>query len=386
MKTLFFVALFGILHTYLFYPLLMRLLGLVVKEKALPKNNSALPTVEIIFAAFNEETVIHQKLLSSLQTDYPADKLSISIGSDASTDRTDEIIKTLQEKHRQIKLKRFEARSGKATIINELAQQSKAELIIFTDANILFEPETIPRLVNALADKKAGIAGGHILYSKVGEKGISRQENLYLRWENRLKKLESRIFGRAMGVEGGCYIIRTELFPGIPPRYYMEDFYISLAVMKQGHRVLFEERALCYEDVSIHSGEEYRRKVRISIGNFQNLRSYASLLITGFFPTGFIFLSHKVLRWLSPFFLLILLVTCTLLAPSGIFYALFAGIYMMVIGLGLFGILFSQSQKAGILKYPGHFIHMNLALLEGFFIFIKGVNSNVWQPTTRNQE
>ncbi len=385
MKVLFFICLFGVLHTYLIFPLLMRLLGLF-KLKSPLKAGSGQPTVEIIFAAYNEAQVIEAKIRSCFECDYPIEKISVQVGSDASNDGTDQIIGRLQEKYPGLKLSRFKGRTGKTGIINQLTARSEAELLLLTDANIIFDRHTLPTLVARLQQDKAGIVGGHILYQQPGRRGISQQENLYLRWENKLKELESRLFGKAMGVEGGIYLIRRELFPAIPRLYFMEDFYVSLSVMTAGEKVLFEPAAVCYEDVSVLSSEEYKRKLRISIGNFQNLKSFWRPMLRRFWPAGFLFFSHKVLRWCTPFFLLLLLPLSTLLTMEGIFFGLFAGFYMLFIGLGLFGILFSQSQKAGLLKYPGHFIHMNLALLEGFSIFIKGVDSNVWEPTRRNQE
>lgn len=386
LKVIFFICLIGILHTYVIYPLFILMLGAIFKKRTTPVSISKYPTVEVIFAAFNEEQVIREKIRKTFATNYPSEKISVRIGSDASTDKTDSIIKEMQKEFPNLHFQRFGGRTGKAGIINQLAIESTADLIIFTDANILFEPGTIPNLVGAMHEPNTGIVGGKIIYTRVKGSGISKQENAYLRLENAIKQAESDVFGKAMGVEGGCYIIRRELFPGIPPLFFMEDFYITMAVMQQGYDVKFLASAQCTEDVSVQSTEEYKRKVRISIGNFQNLAAYSKMLITRFFPAGFIFLSHKVLRWLTPFFLLILIPVSTLLAPFGIFYALFAGFYMVFLGLGLFGILFSQSKKAGLLKYPGHFIHMNLALLEGFTLYLKGVKSNAWQPTRRNQE
>ncbi len=384
-EILFFICLYGIAHTYIIYPVFMLLLG-VISKKPMQNEPTEFPTIEVIFAAYNEEAVIRQKIISTFSTSYPADKISMRIGSDASTDETDSIIQSLQNEFPNLHFKRFAGRTGKAGIVNQLVLESTADNIILTDANILFTPETIPQLASGLIDAKAGIVGGKIVYTEVKGTGISKQENIYLRLENAIKQAESDVFGKAMGVEGGCYIIRRKLFPSIPPLFFMEDFYITMAVMKQNFKVLFLATAECHEDVSVHSTEEYKRKVRISIGNFQNLSAYKSMLITHFFPAGFIFLSHKVLRWFTPFFLLALIPLSTLLAPTGFLYALFAGFYMVFLGLGLFGILFSQSKKAGLLKYPGHFIHMNLALLEGFTLYLKGVKSNAWQPTRRNQE
>ena len=387
LQALFFLSLLGVVHTYLLYPALMFLLGLFAKSgkgKSIAENTY--PSVDIIFAAFNEEAVIKEKLLSCFKTSYPGDKLRVRVGSDASTDRTDEIIRTMQTKEPGLLFTRFNSRTGKAQILNTLAKQSDADLIIFTDANIIFQPDTIERLVAAIRKPTVGIAGGTLVYKDSNRKGISRQENSYLRFENHLKSVESRVFGCAMGAEGGCYIIRRELFPGIPPNYYMEDFYITMHVLKSGFKVIMADNASVFEDISVDSSEEYKRKVRISIGNFQNLKSYVWMIFRRFFPVGFVFLSHKVLRWITPILLIVLLMSVMFLAPTHPFFALFAGCYMVFIGLGLFGILFSQQGRAGWLKYPGHFLHMNLALLEGFFIFIKGVESNVWQPTKRNQD
>ena len=387
MKILFFIALFGILHTYIFYPFGMRFLGLFLKKEKAPPPPAELPEVEILFAAFNEEKVIEEKIRSSFLSDYPSEKLTVRLGSDASTDRTDGIVKKLQNEFPNLQFTRFEGRTGKADILNQLVQQTQAKFLIFTDANIIFDRETVPALVSKILENpKNGIVGGHIFYSRFYKKGISTQENMYLRSENDLKQIESRFFGKAMGAEGGCYIIRKELFPEIPPRFFMEDFYVSMMVMQQSKNVLFSKKAKCYEDVSVLSAEEYKRKVRISIGNWQNLGRFWKVVFTHFFPTGFIFLSHKILRWFTPFFMLILLITSILLVPSGLFFAAFAGLYMMFIGAGLFGILLADRQGFKIFKWPGHFLNMNLALLEGFTIYLKGVKTNAWQPTKRHQD
>lgn len=344
------------------------------------------PTVEIIFAAYNEESVIHDKIIHSFSTSYPKEKLSIRIGSDASTDQTDAIISEFQKEHDNLFFKRFTGRTGKAGILNQLIKESKAELVIFTDANIIFNKETIPNLVAEMYDPKVGICGGRIVYTTCSKTGISLQESTYLNLENKIKKAESDLFGKAMGVEGGCYIIRKELFTGIPPLYFMEDFYISMATLKKGYDVLFNSSATCHEDASVYSSEEYKRKVRISIGNFQNLNAFKSLLITRFFPLGYIFLSHKVLRWFTPFFLIVLIPTSLMLSTDSSLYGTIAAFYGLFIVLGAIGILFSQKKWMGVLKYPGHFIHMNAALLKGFYIYLKGVKSNAWEPTKRNQQ
>ncbi|WP_417589908.1 glycosyltransferase [Owenweeksia hongkongensis] len=385
-EALFYISILGILHTYLIYPLSMLILGKMFYQKGSTPNEDYQPTVEIIFAAYNEEAVIREKIIHSFTTKYPNNQLSVRIGSDASSDQTDNIISELQKDYPNLHFKRFPGRTGKAGILNQLIKESKAELIVFTDANIIFNEDTIPNLVADMQDPKVGISGGRIVYSSFASTGISLQESTYLNLENKIKKAESDLFGKAMGVEGGCYIIRKELFTGIPPLFFMEDFYISMATMQKRYDVLFNSDATCHEDASVYSSEEYKRKVRISIGNFQNLNAFKKLIITRFFPLGYIFLSHKVLRWFTPFFLLILIPTSLWLSLSSTLYGAIAVFYGVFIVLGALGILFSQKKWMGVLKYPGHFIHMNVALLKGFYIYLKGVKSNAWEPTKRNQQ
>lgn len=355
-----------------------------LKGKKQAYHNEQLPYVQIIFAAYNEETVIENKIHSSFKTNYPKDKLSLIIGSDNSSDKTDEIIIGLQKTYPNLHLKTFKRRTGKSGIINALVSESKAEILLLTDANIIFNEDTISQLI-APFNEKVGAVGGRIVYEEHKSSGISEQEDSYLQLENRIKAAESNLFNAAMGLEGGCYAIKRELFPEIPARFFMEDFFVSLSVIEKGYQLLFNADALCLEDVSTDKNEEFKRKVRISIGNFQNLGRFKGLVIRRFNPVGFSFLSHKILRWFTPFFLILLLLSSIVLIPLSPLFQIFTGLYLLFLVLGTLGILFSQNKTIGLLKYPGHFIHMNLALLKGFFIYLKGVKSNVWQPTNRNQ-
>lgn len=383
-QILFGLCLFGILQTYIIYPLILIILDSKKTKKDKKNSFEEFPEVDIIFAAYNEESVIENKILSTFKTDYPQEKLNLIIGSDNSSDKTDEIIKGLQKTYPNLLLRTFNQRTGKSGIINALVLESKAEFLVLTDANIIFKKDTISQLI-APFNNEVGAVGGRIVYEEHKSSGISQQEDSYLQLENRIKAAESNLFKAAMGLEGGCYAIKRKLFPQIPPRFFMEDFFVSLSVIDKGYQLLFNADALCFEDVSTDKNEEFKRKVRISIGNFQNLSHFKGLVIKRFNPVGFSFLSHKILRWLTPFFLILLLISSLVLNAQSQFFQLFSGLYLVFLVLGTLGILFSQNKTIGLLKYPGHFIHMNLALLKGFFIYLKGVKSNVWQPTNRNQ-
>lgn len=383
----FWISLLGISIPYILYPVLMLILA-----RFSPKPINYIvepdpwPEVDILFAAYNEEAVLKDKIESLLKLDYPKDKLRFRIGSDNSTDGTNRILQDWAKKDSRFQIEIFKTRQGKSNILNQLSPNSNADFLLLTDANIIFHPMLVKQLVNSLQSNTSnGAVGAEIHYVDLKNKGISEQENTYLRLENRIKYAESNVFKTAMGLEGSAYLIRRELFPEIPSLYYMEDFFVTLHLFKHRYKVLWDPEAKVYEDVSISSEEEYRRKVRISIGNFQNLHHYKSLILKRFWPVGFSFLGHKVLRWLSPFFLLLLLISAPQLALVHWFYGMVAGFYMLFIGLGLFGILFSQKNKGGLLNYPGHFIYMNLALLDGFLTYIKGIKTNAWQPTARKQ-
>lgn len=385
LEILFIVSASGILINYILYPISIKAISSFIKTK--PKITlKEWPTVEVIFAAYNEQEVIQQKIESTFNSDYPKNKLSLRVGSDNSSDQTDPIIESLAQKYPNLTFKRFDERTGKSGILNQLVQESKADLLILTDANIIFKQDTISQLVNAIVSDNAGIVGGQIVYTEVTDKGISQQESSYLNWENSLKAAESKLFGAAMGVEGGCYIIQRALFPVIPPLFYMEDFFVSMNVLSKNVKVLFEPQAQCYEDISTQSNEEYKRKVRISIGNFQNLFHFSGLIFKKFWPVGLAFLCHKILRWLTPFLFILGFVSLFPLAFEHNIYRFALIFYLLFIILGTTGAVFSQNKSAGWLKYPGHFLHMNLALLQGFLIYLKGVNSNAWEPTRRNQE
>lgn len=382
---LFWISLLVVLTPYFFYPLLILFLEKLKKQKPDPEH-ADLPHVDIVFAAYNEECVLEEKLQSLLNLDYPKEKLGFRIGSDASTDKTNEILKAWHEKDARFQPYLFRRRSGKSQILNFLREEGDSELLLLTDANIIFKPDALKLMVRRMqSQEKVGAVGADIKYSKFERKGISGQEDTYLKLENKIKAAEANLCAAPFGLEGGCYLIRRELFPEIPPLFFMEDFFTTMHLLNKGWKILWKPEACVWEDVSISATEEYKRKVRISIGNFQNLKYYRSFLWRRLWPKGLMFFAHKVLRWLSPFFLLSLLISAPQLIKEHWFYGLIAGLYMAFIGLGLFGILLSQRQISGWLLYPAHFINMNLALMEGFLNYIKGIKTNAWQPTQRKQ-
>ena len=385
LQILFWVSVLSILHTYVFYPLILWLFSLFKKSELVKIDLDFTPDVHVIFAAFNEEEVIEQKIRSIYKSNYPKDRIHVLIGSDASTDLTENKIISLQKEFQNLDLRRFETRTGKSGIINQLVEQCSSEFILGTDANIIFDLDTIPHFIKHFKNESIQLVGGNIIYYNTNSEGISTQENAYLSLENRIKKMESNLWQKVIGVEGGLYCIRKRAFSPIPPLTFMEDFYITMTIFKKNGAVLFEEESKGYEDVSTLQEEEFKRKTRISIGNFQNLNRFYSLLLTNPFPLGFAFFSHKILRWLTPFLGILSFISAILLS-NNLIYLEYIYLLISLLLLSLIDwILYSIKIKTGPLRYIGHFTMMNLALLNGFFKYIKGVRTNVWQPTERNQ-
>lgn len=378
---IFVLSAYAILHSYVVYPLWLIIFTTDKKSnKEKYTLEEDLPALAILMAAYNEEKVIGDKIASVFNTSYPLDKITLYIGSDASTDKTDSIIEEYSKKYPQIKLTKFGGRTGKSGIINQLAENANEAIFILTDANVIFKQETIFNLVRHFKNANTAQVAANIIKVSPSNKGIASQEKSYIALENKVKYFESVKWNVIMGAEGGCYAIRKENFSPVPKNFYMDDFYITLNVIEQGKEIVFDKEAICNEDVPTESQEEFKRKVRISIGNFQNLNRYNALLWK-FNGIGFAFWSHKVLRWLTPF----LLMVCFFTSFSLMFHDKW---FVVLFSLQLFGFFtpvidWLLSINFSLLRFVSHFYLMNLALLKGFITYVKGVDSNVWQPTKR---
>jgi len=384
-EIIFWICVGLILHSYIFYPLLLQLL---TRNKSLKTNTQEpgyFPMVSIIMAAYNEEKVIEKKIHSVFRTNYPADKIELIIGSDGSTDQTDKIIQQLTDSGYKIVFQRFGGRNGKANIINHIAPLAKGEIYILTDANILFDENTIGQLVRHFSNNSTGLVGANIINSGMREDGISFQEEAYIRRENMVKYQEGVQWGSMMGAFGACYAVRADLFQKIPANFLMEDFFITLGVLKKGKRSVSDLDAKAYEDVSNLVTEEFKRKVRISAGNFQNLGYYKSLLTRPFSGAGFSFWSHKVLRWLTPFFIIITLACLIVLQQQNLFYRSLLIVHILLMILPFIDWLLGRLNMHNFaLRLVAYFYTMNLALLVGFVKYVRGIKSNAWDPTERN--
>jgi len=373
--------------SYFFYPVILQIFSSGKEQNPICFSiEDELPNVSVLLSVHNEEQVIQQKISSTFETSYPKNKIEFLIGSDASNDRTEEIINQLSSQFPQVKLQRFDSRMGKAGIINRLTAEAAGEIFLLTDANVFFMKETIFELVKHFKNDSIALVAGNILNPEVKHDGISKQERDYHLLENRVKYNEGILWGAMMGAFGGCYALRKEYFSPTPSKFIVDDFYITLNVLEQGGRAITELNAVCHEDASHMLKEEFRRKSRIGAGNFQLVKRFRKLLSPSRRGIAVAFLCHKVLRWMGPFFILAAFFCSLALAVDYSFYRILfiAQSCMLLIPVLDYFLGKLKIHLIG-LRYISHFYVMNLALLNGFFKFLIGIEHNVWQPTQRNQ-
>lgn len=388
------VSLFLLCYTYILYPLILNILSSIYSIKiGNPSSIDHTYEVFILMAAHNEESVILDKLRSINKSDYPAEKVKIYIGSDNSIDGTNDLIKSYIDKCKYpIFFHVMEKRSGKVGTINQLYRSilkantlNDKSIFICTDANVIFHEKTITNLVRNFSDSNIGIVDTQIQNLAQNEHGVFESESTYLNREVKLKYQEGKLFGNLMGAFGGCFAIRATCFQIIPENLRVDDFFLSMQTMIKGYKIISEPKAICYEKVGLTFNEEFKRKRRISSGNFQNLAHFKKHILP-INKLGIIFFSHKVIRYIGPLLMLLTFISSIYLAIYGehFFTLLLMAQGIWYAGIPLIDILF---QKFGInivaLRNVRYFNYMNLALLLGFKDYINGIESNIWEPTKR---
>ncbi len=386
LQVIFWLCIFLILFSYVLFPAILQVLA---RGKSLGESRflpEELPLISVLIAAYNEEEIIGEKIESTLRCSYPAGRLEILVGSDASTDRTNRILEKLGDRDTRIRLFLFENRTGKPGVINHLVKESRGGILIITDANVIPDKEALIRMAGFFKDPRTGLVDSRMIHTRVSKDGISLQESFYISREVKIKHHESLIWGAMMGPFGGCYAVRKSLYSPVPDNFLVDDFFVNMTVLKAGYRCITGLDAKVYEDVSNSLGEEFRRKKRISAGNFQNLSRFRSMLFSPLPGVSFCFFSHKVIRWMVPFLVMITLGTSIPLAAHSSFYLVLLLLQLLVLVIPLID-LFLRKIKIHLLtlRFISHFVVMNMALLAGFFRYIGGIKNNVWQPTRRNQ-
>lgn len=370
MKTVFWLSILIIIYVYIIYPASVYLLSLFYKKPW--EGKYFYPNLSILISAYNEEKNIERKILSLLFLDYPKEKLEILIGSDGSTDKTDEIVSKYVDT--RVKLYRQPTRQGKPNMLNMLASKASGESLIFTDARQRLDRNALKELVKNFAEEKVGSVSAELLFENENNKpgnGIG----LYWRYEKFIRKCESRI-GSMLGATGALYAIRKELFSELPSDLILDDVYIPLNIVRKGYRAIFDSKAKVYDKVVNNPKEEFLRKTRTLAGNFQLFVYLKELLNPLKGRISWQFFSHKFLRLLVPFLLVAVFISNLFILKS-YFYITILIMQIIFYSLALFGTILKE--KNHLIDIPYMFCVMNSAAVMGLYRFISKKQSVMWE-------
>ena len=362
-------------YVYVGYPLLLKFLTRTRAPR--PVNRADIePRVAFFVSCYNERDVIEKKILNCLAIDYPQDKIEFIFISDGSEDGTDDIVKTYAD--RGIRLIRQEGRLGKTSGLNLGVAATDAEIAVFSDANAIYDPKAVRKLVRNFNDPEVGYVVGAALYTDGGENAAAASENAYWEYEIALKEMESNLHS-VVGGDGAIYAIRRALYEPLD-RQDINDFVNPLQIIAKGYRGIFDREAQCFEETAGDFDKEGRRKERIVNRSFRGLMKVSAVMNP--FKVGFYSLeiiSHKLLRWLVPFFLLLFTLGSIYLSLAGfvLFDYLTVG-GLLFLWLALAGKFWPSDTPPAPVYYPYYFILVNFMSAKGVIAALRGNIQVTW--------
>jgi cellulose synthase/poly-beta-1,6-N-acetylglucosamine synthase-like glycosyltransferase len=373
-----------LIYIYIGYPLLLFILRFALPEKKVDRKD-IYPDVSFIISCFNEEAVIREKLENTLALDYPQDKLEVVVVSDASNDRTDEIVGDFAAQG--VRLIRQDRNLGKTSGLNLAVPQTNGKIIVFSDANAMYEKDAVSKLIRNFNDKKVGYVVGEARYRDVNQTAASKSETAYWRFEIWLKRMESYIHS-VVGGDGAIYAIRRELYEELQETD-INDFVNPMQIILKGYRGIYESEAICYEESAGEFQKEFQRKIRIINRSFSGLLRMKAVLNpfkTGFFSLGII--SHKLLRWFASVFIIIFIISCLALSLFNV--EIFQWVTLVLIVFFLFsyiGYLFSEGYNVSLIfYYPYYFVLVSFASLTGLYRSLSGEVQTTWSTARIHDE
>jgi len=375
----FWASLGTLFYVYVGYPVLLAILGMFSRRK--PSKLGYEPTISVLIAARNEEAGIGRKLEQTLALDYPTDKLEVIVLSDASTDRTDAIVSACPDQ--RVRLLRMPERKGKTHAQNQGVPAAKGEILVFSDATTTYHPQALRYLASNYADPTVGAVSGRYQYfdpEQVSPTGLGTIA--FWNYENLIKKFQSRI--RTISGCCGCiYSVRKNAYTALRDDV-ISDLVQPLWTIQKGYRVVFEDRALAFEETTKSTTEEFKMRVRVVTRGIRGLLSVPGLLNPLKYPwVAFQLLSHKVLRWLVSFFLILLFLSNAALATRQPYSVLFA-LQILFYTLAVLSRIVPVHRHLKLLGIPLYFCTVNMAALLSIFEVFRGRKYTVWE-TVRNQ-
>jgi len=358
-----------IAHVYFGYPLFLYVLA---KLRPRPVGKRSIePFVSLLVPAYNEENAVAEKIRSSLELDYPADKLEIVVASDGSSDRTAERARAFENDPR-VRVIDYPVNRGKVAVLNETIPTLKGEIVALTDATTVIEPGALRELVANFADPEVGAVSSRYGVRDSAASGLGRRESFYWRYETLLKELEGRV-GSTIGAHGALYALRKELYPYPETTILNDDHVIPIRIIAQGRRMAYEPKAPAFE--AAHEMTGFARRVRNTTGNLFQMRELGRLLRPLRPLAAFCFLSRKGGRLIVPLALPALLAASLFLLDSP-FVRVVLGLQGVFYGLALMGTVIKSSR---LFSVPYFFCMVNASAYPAYYYATLGRGKLVWR-------
>jgi len=378
-EIIFWLSFFAILYPYVEYPTILWFLSAIRTNPV--KKETITPLVSLVISAYNEEAVIAEKIENSLQLDYPEDHLEIAVISDGSTDMTNDIILKYAKSDKRIRPCISAVNKGKTSCINDFLPLLKGEVVLFTDANSMFDADVIYNIIRPFADPIIGFVTGITRYFTISGGQRTESINVYSRFELFIKYLESKI-GSCVGADGAIFAIRKKLFVPMNP-HDLNDLVIPMSIIKQGYRGIVEKDAFCREQTADELEGEFNRQVRITARTLRAIFSYKSLLNPFNYPVfSFEIFSHKLMKFTTPFWIIVIFITNIYLAGQDIlFYQIVMALQLLFYLSAVAGFFIkSNSRKARWINLTSSYFLVNLAYTFGWFKYFSKETYTYWVP------
>ncbi len=380
-EIVFWLSLATIVYHYCGYPLVLLALNRLSKRP--PIQMAAMtPSVSLVISAYNEEEVIRKKVENALAIDYPKDLFEIVVASDGSTDQTCAIVQEYASQG--VQLHHSSERRGKNGALNAVAPHLHGDILVFTDANGMFQANAIRELVRPFADSRVGCVCGELIYRNPNENLVAEGYNHYWRYDQWLKGLETRLLS-LLGANGSIFAVRRDLNEWLDPRI-SNDMVLPIKVAGRGYAVLYHPEAVSIESGSAGEQEELRRRSRIvARGIMGTLFLLPELVRRGKGLVLFQLFSRKVLRYIFPLLLITLFISNCFL--SGPFYRLTLIAQVVPYALAVLGHYLAQKGiKVRLLSLPYYFCVGNLAALKGLFKILSFQELATWEGFDRRYD
>jgi len=336
------------------------------------------PSVSLVIAACNEEKTIREKLENTLRLDYPRDRLEVIVAADGSNDATADIVR--EYAGRGIRLLHRPERQGKSAALARAVAECGGDILLFSDANTDYSVDVIRNMVKHFADPEVGGVSGRKIVLEDGDRAATQGETAYWSYESSLKTWESAV-GSIATADGEIFAMRRILFRALPASIVHDDMFLTLQMVQDGYRVVYEPAATSAEFASRTLFDEFHLKVRYASAGYQILARFRRLFLPVPTAFGWLFLSHKLLRWSAPF--LLLAVFATSAALSGPFYDVMFWGQVAFYAAALAGLVTHRWTNVRLFYFPLYFSAMNTAALYGFVRYFLVGQSPLWRKAAR---